>query len=163
MTVEVPLTRGYVALVDDEDAERVLSLKWCALPRPHTVYAMRGARRPDGGQTTTRLHNFVTGWQFVDHVNGNGLDNRRANLRQANPQGNQRNRRKLAPTTSRFKGVHWSTHRNVWVAQIKVDRRGRHLGQFADEIAAARAYDAAALEHFGPFARLNFPDKETAA
>ena len=163
MTAEIPLTQGYVAVIDDEDLPRVLAAgSWCALVRPHTVYAMRKATRPDGGQTTTRLHNFLTGWPFVDHRDGDGLNNRRANLRRADAQTNQRNRRKLAATTSPYKGVHWSAHRRIWVAQIKVDQRGIHLGHFADPADAARAYDAAALEYFGPFARLNFP-KEISA
>lgn len=161
MVTEVPLTRGLVAIIDDEDADRVFAAgSWCALIRPHTAYAMRWAIRPDGGQTTIRLHNFLTGARYVDHRDGDGLNNTRANLRPTNDQGNHRNRRKLTPTTSPYKGVHWSKHRHIWVAQIKVDRRGLHLGHFPTAEEAARAYDAAAAELFGDFARLNFPRED---
>lgn len=158
MVIEVPLTRGHVALIDDEDAEQVLTVgRWCALVRRHTIYAMRRSTRPDGGQTTIRLHNFLTGERYVDHIDGDGLNNRRSNLRAADNQQNHRNRRKQTGMTSPYKGVHWSEHRQVWVAQIKVDRRGRHLGHFPTSELAAAAYDAAALDLFGEFARLNFP------
>jgi len=93
---------------------------------------------------------------FVDHINGDGLDNRRENIRLATKRQNSQNMvRKRPNKTSRFKGVSKSQHHNGWRATIKVNGARIHLGYFKDESDAARAYDAAAIEHFGPFAAPN--------
>jgi hypothetical protein len=98
----------------------------------------------------------------VDHINGDGLDNRRENIRLASPTQNQQNKRKQsAPASSRYKGVTFKTARGRWEASIRVDGKNTFLGRFHDEEAAAHAYDAAARIHHGRFASLNFPDDET--
>lgn len=91
----------------------------------------------------------------VDHINGDGLDNRRENLRIVTPQLNQANSRKHAEARSRFKGVSWSEAAQRWRAYIAVGRKQTHLGLFDDEISAARAYDAKARELFGEHAFTN--------
>jgi hypothetical protein len=83
------------------------------------------------------------------------VDNRKANLRVCTTQQNQANRRPNRGCTSAFKGVSLLKREGKWRAQITVDGRNRYLGRFTDEFAAARAYDAAALEHFGEFAHTN--------
>jgi hypothetical protein len=93
----------------------------------------------------------------VDHDNGNRLDNRRENLRPATKSQNMSNRGPFLNNKSGFKGVCWHKRRQKWIAQIHVSGKRTHLGYFDDPIAAARAYDAAALELHGAFARLNFP------
>jgi hypothetical protein len=93
----------------------------------------------------------------VDHEDGNGLNNQRSNLRIASPTQNQGNARRRKDNTSGYKGVSWYRRTNKWKAHIRVDKKLRHLGYFIDLTDAARAYDAAALEHFGEFAHLNFP------
>jgi hypothetical protein len=112
------------------------------------------------------MHSLLTGWPRVDHANGDGLDNRRQNLRQATQQQNMRNSRKYRGGSSRYKGVCWKIRNQRWLAQIYVSeqdasgvptKRKLHLGTFTDQETAARAYDAAAREHFGEFACLNFP------
>ncbi len=93
----------------------------------------------------------------VDHVNSDGLDNRRANIRLATPQENMRNRRKLSEASSRFKGVWWCSDSKIWRAEISTggaDGKIR-LGRFTDECAAARQYDRAARVFFGKFALTN--------
>jgi len=163
MPVQVPLTRGFVALLDEEDLDLVLAAgAWCASPRRNTVYALRATRRPDGRPTTMYLHRFLTGWERIDHMNGNGLDNRRANLRPATRAENGRNSRRRVDNTSGFKGVVFDKPRGKWRSRIRVDDGRIHLGMFTDPIAAARAYDAAALEHHGEFASLNFPQEDAA-
>lgn len=163
MTVEIPLTQGMAALVDDEDAERVLAQgKWYAHRNRHAFYALRMSRRPDGSRQTIGLHTFLTGWPLVDHINGDGLDNRRANLRPATDTENRRNARRRTDNTSGFRGVHWHKARGTWRARISVDGQRVCLGYHPTADAAARAYDAAALVHHGEFAHLNFPGEVNA-
>lgn len=159
MTVEIPLTRGYVALVDDADAERVLPLKWRAIKAGQGVYAGR-AVRTDGGarrQTVQLMHTLITGWPLTDHRDGDGLNNQRTNLRPATLAENNRNRQANL-SASPFKGVSINRGRGrPWKAAIKYEGVRRHLGYFGTEAAAAEAYDVAARELFGEFAAVNFP------
>lgn len=157
MTREVPLNQGLVALVDDEDYERVITAgRWTATPNNRAnLYAGRKRRRPDGRWTTIRLHTFLTGWPFVDHINGDGLDNRRANLRQATNAQNQFNKGLASNNTSGYKGVHFVRDKGKWGARIRFNGRQRHIGNYATPEEAARAYDEAAVELFGEFAWLN--------
>ena len=165
MTVEIPLTKGYVALVDEQDAARVLAAgPWFARPDRQTqlVYATHHAGRGRDGRRTESLHTFVTGWPFVDHRNGNALDNRRANLREATRSQNSANRRVPRTNKCGLKGVRFEAKR--WRADIKVGGTSRYLGRFDTAEDAARAYDVAAREAWGEFAALNFPlPEETAA
>jgi hypothetical protein len=154
---KIVLTQGFVALVDDEDFERVVEAgSW----RVHK----RGARRwasHTGAQKDILLHRFILDaqpGQQVDHVNGDGLDNRRANLRWATSAENSANRRKGVGAVSRFKGVGFDGRnpRRPWLACLQVRGVRRWLGSFGTEEEAAQAYDRAARESFGEFARANF-------
>jgi len=89
------------------------------------------------------------------HINGCGLDNRKANLRPVTHAQNHQNRRKISGTTSRYKGVSWYKRRNRWHATIQINRKTKDLGYFEKEEDAAHAYDEAAKEAVGEFARLN--------
>jgi hypothetical protein len=96
----------------------------------------------------------------VDHINGDGLDNRRSNLRLATGSQNQGNSRKRRDgVTSQYRGVSWNKRAGKWQALLRREGKLQYLGYFSDEEAAARAYDAAALEQWGSFARLNFPER----
>jgi hypothetical protein len=160
----VKLTNGRTALVDDEDYERVSALVWWE----QDGYAMRQVR-PGGRKAKARrvwMHRFVLGIEQpypdveVDHLDSDGLNNQRANLRVVTKAENQQNRQKQrSPASSRFKGVSRDDsdgRTKPWRAYIRVGGRLIRLGRFADEEEAARAYDAAALEHFGPNANTNF-------
>jgi len=167
MRREIPLTRGYVTFVDDADYARVMDAgPWQTVINKSTgmVYALRTVAKPDGRPTTQRLHRFILGLidpkVQVDHRNRNGLDNQRHNLRIATPSQNGANRSKQRGTSSRFKGVHWNKRQQRWVAYLYVNRKRIYLGIFADELSAARAYDAFARKHFGEFAKLNFSQKK---
>jgi hypothetical protein len=106
------------------------------------------------------MHRLITGAPAgveVDHRNGNGLDNRRSNLRLATTSQNQGNQRLSRANTSGFKGVHWDKHRAKWKASIAGDNNDKHLGHFTDPSEAAHAYDSAARLRFGRFASVNFP------
>lgn len=157
--VSVPLSNGGAALIDDEDVHVVLAHSWCRIDsrRGRQSYA-----KATINSRTAMMHRLVMGvtdsCMQIDHVNGNGLDNRRGNLRVADNSTNQANIPKLGVRSSRFKGVTWHASACRWQAQLKVRGRNLYLGLFASEEDAARAYDAAALEHFGEFARPNFAD-----
>lgn len=93
----------------------------------------------------------------IDHINGNGLDNRRKNLRICTKKQNQGNRRKIGTFTSKYKGVYFPKGKKRWRANITKGTGTRfHLGYFDNEEDAAKAYDNAALEYFGKFANINF-------
>jgi hypothetical protein len=164
MTREVALTRGYVALVDDEDYARVAARRWQAVLGGGNV---NRASSPDGRGGRVYLSRFLmaapSGF-VVDHINGDPLDNRRANLRLCSQGQNRRNSRRHRNNTTGFKGVCQRRARpGRWFAQITVERQTYFLGTFKTPEAAARAYDAAALEYHGEFARLNFPQIYEAA
>lgn len=157
MSRQVELTRGYRAIVDDEDYEAVAQHRWHVTIKKRSTYAARNAPRDGGGYATQRLHTFLTGWPLVDHIDGDGLNNQRSNLRQAGASENNQNARKHAAAYSQYKGVSWCKREGRWFAQIQYQHRRRHLGYHASELDAARAYDVAARELFGEFARPNFP------
>ena len=146
---EIILTQGKVALVDDEDFEKVTQFKWCAVRDRKTWYAVRRI-----GRGLMRMHQFISGISGADHKNHNGLDNQRDNLRSATHSQNCANRTKSSRKTySRFRGV--SRAKNRWVAQITVAGQNHYIGRFISESEAAAAYDSAARKHFGRFATLN--------
>lgn len=160
-TVQIPLTQGFHAIVDATDADRVLAMgKWSAYRNGHTVYARRDVRGVDGKRAAQYLHTFLTGYTQTDHINGDGLDNRRVNLREATHAENMRNRRRQVNNTSGFVGVSRHKQKRKWEARLRVDGKKRHFGYFETAETAAHARDTAARELHGEFARLNFPDVE---
>lgn len=158
---EITLTRGFVAIVDDADFDALVAAgPWTARPHGRTVYAQHYVRRADGRQTTQQLHVFLMGVRGIDHINGDGLDNRRSNLRVATHALNTANQRLRISNTSGFKGVSLLPESGRWMARCLVDGRRRSVGTFDTREDAAHAYDAAALIAWGDFARLNFPPIE---
>lgn len=157
-TKEIPLSKGKVAIVDAADYEWLNQWKWSASEnRSGTWYARRSLGTRDE-QHTLMMHRAILNVQsklHVDHINGNGLDNRRFNLRLCTPAQNQYNRGICANNTSGFKGVYWVKGHEKWQAQIHVNGKHYHLGFFDTAEAAAYAYDTAALELHGEFAKLN--------
>lgn len=144
----VALGHGAFALVDDADYERVAKIYWALRTQRGKSYAVHGH---------TYMHRFLLApgpGTYTDHINGDSLDNRRANLRICTAAGNARNKRKYGKV-SRFKGV--MRNKPGWSAMIWKDYERFYLGFYLREEDAARAYDAAAIEKHGEFARLNFP------
>lgn len=156
----IALTQGRVALVDDADFERLNQWTWCAWKHRNTFYAQRARRVSEGKSGVVFMHQEVC-CKGADHKNGNGLDNRRSNLRPCTASQNSANQPLQKGNRSGFKGVSWQGGRlNKWTAQVQVLGKKIHLGCYSDKEDAARAYDAAAREHFGEFAQLNFPGDE---
>ena len=153
---KIPLTQGQYAIVDPERYEELAKYKWFAKRCDGRFYAVRSAKNKN-----VKMHHVIIGTEegkVIDHINSNGLDNRKANVRFATAQQNGWNKRKQRGNySSKYKGVHWEKKRKEWRARIKCSGRSIHLGRFETEEAAARAYDAKAREFFGEFACLNFP------
>ena len=149
-------------LVDDADTHLLANHTWTISRYGSTFYAYRQTSTI-GGTPSRKLYlhrevlNAPDGVN-VDHINGNGLDCRRSNLRLADQTLNNANARPRVGT-SRFKGVYFDRSRGKWSARIQSRGRQSFLGRFDSEEEAALAYDAAASVHFGQFARLNFPKR----
>lgn len=157
----IPLTQGKIAIVDDEDYVIINQHKWFAV-RSRKIYYARTWIKTDSGKILMPIHRFIMNPDkhvLIDHINGDGLDNRRCNLRICNYITNQRNRR-ITIGSSRFKGVCWHKLNNKWRARIRINCHLKDLGCFDSELAAAKSYDQAAILYFGNFARINFPNKE---
>lgn len=155
---QIPLTQGFSTLVDDADYDAVITAGGWRINRcDKRLYAGRWVTLSPGKGAHLRLHTFLTGWPLVDHINGDGLDNQRANLRLATGSQNNANQGLASTNTTGFKGVNWYGRTGRWRACIGINGRQIHLGYFATALAAAHAYDRAALGLFGEFARLNFP------
>ncbi len=150
MSKTIPLTRGLVAIVDDEDYEWLSQYNWHAQRSGQRWYAMQR-----GGIAMHRWVMRTPPGMHTDHISGEGLDNRRANLRIVTCAQNLHNRtRKQAGCTARFHGVNWDKDSKCWRARIMRNGRRVSLGNFDCEYAAAGAYDAAGIasdpEHFTP-------------
>lgn len=147
-----------VVLVDDEDYEKVQQHQWYEYEYKRTSYAKAII---DGKSISMQEFILPSPPGFlVDHKNGEGLDNRRFNLRHATLQQQRQNVRKHNNSTSKYKGVSWCNDRDKWVVQICINGKQTNLGRFYSEETAARIYDEAAKKYFGEFAKLNFPDKK---
>lgn len=159
MVRKIPLTKGYVALVDDEDFAELSQFRWHASVQPTAVYAKRYIT-VDGHPVAVPMQNAIlkppSGY-VVDHRDGDALDNRKENLRVATPTQNCRNKGPARSNKAGFRGV--SPCRSMWRATIYVDGKPLNLGNFGTPEEAARAYDVAARSIFREFARPNFQDE----
>ena len=148
----IPLTRDKVAIVDSCDYLELIKYKWSASKLGNVFYAVRNGEGPN-----VLMHREILEapeGSMIDHINHNGLDNRRCNLRLCTRSQNGMNRCKNA--NNRFKGVSWHKDIKKWRAQITVKGRRISLGYFFCIVKAAKAYDKAALRYYGVFANINF-------
>jgi hypothetical protein len=159
MVKSIPLTRGLVTLVDDADFVHLSAYTWCALrgaPRPSYAQTCFPVSEPGRRQRKVYLHRLLLDakpGQMVDHIDGDPLNNQRANLRIVTPLQNSWNLPRHRDNTSGYKGV--SRRKTRWVAQITSHGKVKRLGGFADPRDAARMYDFWADFLFGEYARLN--------
>ena len=167
---EVLLSRGLVALVDDDDFPLISGFKWHAArgrSLSNVWYACACLGKDQAlqfGKRHLKLHRLLMAFPKsplrVDHINGNGLDNRRQNLRIVTASQSQMNRPADVKSVSQYKGVSWHRRSHRWQAQICAYGHHRYIGQFSNEIEAALAYDCEAILIHGEYARLNFPENE---
>lgn len=148
-----------VALVDDEDFERLNEFKWCVLRKGNVFYAERRAVI-DGARCLIRMHRVILNLTdpsiLIDHIDRNGLNNQKYNLRECTKSQNAMNRGAVGLGTSKYKGVYWNKDRKKWAAIIQASKHKKFLGLFFSEEDAAMAYDIKAREMHGEFAKLNF-------
>lgn len=148
----VTLTKGYEAVIDAVDAPLVSASNWSAALDKGQPYARRGVRT--GGPLS--MHRLIVGakmGEMVDHKDGNGLNNRRSNLRIVSAIENAWNVKRKANNTSGFKGVYWNCHHNRWVASISIRGKRIYLGHFKTPESAHVAYCEASAKHHGEFGR----------
>ena len=160
---QIQLSKGKVAIVDDDDYEYISQWKWHAHFNAilRTWSAIRKEKGENGKYRQVFMHNKIMnapdGFE-VDHINHDRLDNRRSNLRICTHKENTFNRRSQNKSRSKYKGVAWHKHNKMWQANITVDGKQIPLGYFKNEIDAAKAYDMASKKYQGDFAFLNFPN-----
>jgi hypothetical protein len=155
------------ATVDEADFHRLRQYPWKGIFTPSGgVYAQTTYVAENGDRFPMFMHQLVLDADaglHVDHIDGLTLNNERGNLRVATQSQNQANSPKHRQNTSGYKGVTKHKRSGKWQAQIQKDGRMRHLGLYADPVDAARAYDRAALELYGAFARPNFVKSDSGA
>lgn len=151
---EIPLSSSMVAIVDDADYDHLSSVKWW-VNKSRVPYAVREIVR-NGVRTILRMHRVIMDApkeMEVDHINGNSLDNRRANLRLASHSENVKNRKRARNNKSGIIGVHWKKAAKKWAAAISINGVSTYLGCFSSKEEAGRVYREAAIKYKGQFYR----------
>ena len=152
------LTNGMIAVVDSDDYVRVSGFSWVPVSGRRgakTTYAVTRSRIGRGVRVSTLMHRIIMNAPLgilVDHRDGDGLNNRKSNLRLATNQQNLANRGKNRNNSSGYKGVRRARSGGKWVARIKVGGIEHHLGSYVSAAMAVSAYNAAAKKYFGEFA-----------
>ena len=156
MMKQIPLSQSKFALVDDEDYERVNQYKWCI---NSNGYAVTSYRDSNGKRKAMKMHRFILnlnkGDSLVDHRDTIRINNQKYNLRVASFVENLRNQKINKNNKSGFKGVRLHKPSSLYIAQIGINGKQKHIGYFKCPVEAAKAYNEAAIKYFGEFAQLN--------
>jgi hypothetical protein len=155
---EISLNKGFTTQVDDEDYKYLNQFKWRVAIYNHTSYARRtlwikGENRSISLHMHRVILNVPIGMQ-VDHIDHNGLNNQKSNIRICTETQNHRNKK----PNGKYRGISWVPKLKKWRAYIFINNRQIWVGAFIDDISAAKARDEAAKEIYGEFATLNFKD-----
>ena len=148
---------GY-ALVDDEDFEKLNKHKWYATKGTNTLYARRAVPTTTSGQRTVSMHRVIMQTpkgMDTDHIDGDGLNNQKENLRVCIRSENLMNQSRSRNNTSGYKGVNWNKRDKKWISQIKVKGKQVHLGCFSEKEEAYKAYCEASKRYHGEFGNVN--------
>ncbi|MGA2914903.1 MAG: AP2/ERF family transcription factor [Sedimentisphaerales bacterium] len=159
---KIELTKGKFAKVDPEDFDTLSKFSWFVSAGTHSFYAYRSIS-VFGKSRAIAMHrqvkNVFDPLVFIDHINHDGLDNRKANLRLATVSQNNCNRRRRPDAgRSKYRGIDYDKGINKWRARIRFKNERILLGYFDSEEDAAHTYDKAAILYHGEFAMLNFPN-----
>ena len=154
---EIQLTQGKVALVDDEDYEYLNQFKWHIYKQNRNNFYARTVIYQNKKRIGIVMHRLLLKCEgkIIDHISGDGLDNRRSNIRCCTKSENPINRRININNNSGYKGVSWFKVVKKWRAQIQYKKIVYHLGTYDNRIDAAKAYNKAAIKFHGEFAKLN--------
>lgn len=144
------------AYIDKQDAHLLTKYRWWVAKNKHVFY-VKTEIRENGKKRSIGIHQFILGFpsQPIDHKDGNGLNNRRKNLRACTPLQNTQNCRVQSNSTTGFKGVTFDKRDNKYHVRITVNKKQKSGGLYTDILRAAQKYNEMAIKYFGEFARLN--------
>lgn len=151
LIINSPKHGQFTVLYDDQDHEMISQYTWSIRKRPTNIYAYPNVRK----LSNMGMHNMVMGRKMIDHINGNGLDNRRSNLRFATHQENVRNKCSTRGSSTRFKGVCYCKKKDTYVVTITVKNQPVKSTTTRNLYKAALIYNKWATCFFGEFAWLN--------
>jgi hypothetical protein len=168
--MQIPLTQGKFAIIDKDDYDKICDYKWFAVKSRNSYYAASHGKNRE----TIKMHRVILGLndkkQICDHIDHNGLNNSKFNLRVCTDSENAKNTTSRNGASSKYLGVSYSPirkrklksggysfneHNRKWLTQIQCDKKKSYVGRFATEIEAAIAYNKVAIEKFGSFANVN--------
>lgn len=153
---KIKLTQGKFVLVDDQDYRVLNKYRWYPIQGGDTFYAIRNSSMIKGKKTSIRMHREIMNPPFnleIDHIDGNGLNNQRKNLRIVNSSQNQHNSKKPKHNTSGYKGISWNKEKKKFTAQIVINGKQIYLGSFSDIKKAHEAYKLMGLRLFKEYFR----------